>query len=239
MIVCGGFSCPCCYLAGHRVDALHVRGVEIDWRAVERCPQLPVDGSRSGAGPRLEAEMREITGPLGAGEDLPSVMPSFVPNTEAAVSAYAEAYGAGVADPVRRLLFTLCWVEGADIWQPERVAHPARGSGPARTLNRRPAAPIWLCGQRRPGPDHDHRLAPDPSLAQRMAATRSAGPAYLLDGGATLSAALARRLAKEMGQVDALPSPVLDDPRQYSRISVHPQTTWVSVVGGRWAHDYM
>jgi len=35
LIVYSDFSCPECYLASRRVDALRAAGVEVDWRAVE------------------------------------------------------------------------------------------------------------------------------------------------------------------------------------------------------------
>ena len=44
---------------------------------------------------------------------------TFVPNTQAAVAGYAEAYEAGVGDEVRRLLFRAYWADGADISDPE------------------------------------------------------------------------------------------------------------------------
>lgn len=114
MIVYADFSRPLCYLASRRVDALRAGGVEIDWRAIERRRQVPVGGLKPGAaGDQLKAELAEATGLLVAGEDLPWVMPAIVAKTEAAVSACAEAYGAGVADDVRGLLFTLYWVEGS------------------------------------------------------------------------------------------------------------------------------
>jgi len=42
-----------------------------------------------------------------------------LPHTGAAVAAYAEAFGAGIADLVRPLLFWAYWVEGRDIGDPE------------------------------------------------------------------------------------------------------------------------
>lgn len=240
MIVYGDFSCPYCYLASHRVDALRACGVEIDWRAVERRAQLPVIGLASGAGDRLEAELAEITGLLVAGEELPWALPAIVPKTEAAVSAYAEAYGAGVADDVRRLLFSMYWVEGADIGNPNvlrnplagpilrgsSIADPLRQAGYAVSVARGPiTTTAWrqIRAWRR-----EWQELGTPSLPT------------LLDGGATLTGALAaRRLAKEMAHVDAPPTPELGDPRRYSTISVHPQAEWVSATGGRWAHDYM
>lgn len=53
------------------------------------------------------------------GEELPPRAPGLLPHTAAAVAAYAGAYGAGVADLVRPLLFSAYWVDGMDIGDPE------------------------------------------------------------------------------------------------------------------------
>ena len=37
LIVYGDFSCPDCYLASRRADALSAAGVTVDWRAVDNC----------------------------------------------------------------------------------------------------------------------------------------------------------------------------------------------------------
>ncbi len=66
----GDFSRPCCFLASRRVDALRARGVRVDRRAVERCPQLPLAGVRpAGADDRLAAELADATALLVAGEN--------------------------------------------------------------------------------------------------------------------------------------------------------------------------
>ncbi|TWP35817.1 hypothetical protein [Leekyejoonella antrihumi] len=54
-----------------------------------------------------------------SGETLPKRAPAIVPKTGAAVSAYAEACGAHVADQIRRMLFTAYWRHGANIGDPE------------------------------------------------------------------------------------------------------------------------
>ncbi|MDT0263229.1 hypothetical protein [Jatrophihabitans lederbergiae] len=66
-------------------------------------PQLPVSGRAV-----TDEEQRDVTerfsqlnDELVAGETLPWVAPTLVAKTEAAVSAYAEAYGAGVGEDVR------------------------------------------------------------------------------------------------------------------------------------------
>ena len=42
LVLYGDFSCPMCYLASQRVDALTSAGVAVEWRAVEHRPNLPV-----------------------------------------------------------------------------------------------------------------------------------------------------------------------------------------------------
>jgi hypothetical protein len=64
-----------------------------------------------------------------------------VANTQAAISAYAEAYGAGVADDVRLLLFALYWEDGVDIGNPNALRTPLaapilRGSSLSDPLRR-------------------------------------------------------------------------------------------------------
>lgn len=43
------------------------------------------------------------------------------------MSGYAEAYGAGVAEDVRRLLFRTYWIEDADIGDPRVLRTPLAG----------------------------------------------------------------------------------------------------------------
>ena len=49
------------------------------------------------------------------GESLPYTLKGHVPFTGAATSAYAEAYAADVARPVRRRLFEAFWENGLDL----------------------------------------------------------------------------------------------------------------------------
>lgn len=41
LLLYGDFSCPGCCLDSHRIDALTVVGVDIEWRAVELHRELP------------------------------------------------------------------------------------------------------------------------------------------------------------------------------------------------------
>ncbi|HLU58070.1 MAG TPA: DsbA family protein [Pseudonocardia sp.] len=141
LIVYGDFGCPYSYLSSRRADALGAADVRVDWRAVEHDPQLPVIGRRLDQDDhlRIKQELGEVTELLLPGETLPWEPPTLAPNTQAAVAGYAEAYGAGVADDVRRLLFSTYWVDGADIGDPEvlrrRLTGPfLRGNSPSDPL---------------------------------------------------------------------------------------------------------
>jgi hypothetical protein len=132
-IVYGDFNCPYSYLASLRVDALLATGGDVEWRAVEHAPTLPVIGRRlDDAGKaEMDAEVQAIRELLMSEEELPFVTPQLVPRTEAAVAGYAEACGAGVADEVRRILFDAYWTRGLNIGSPEvlrpMLAGPIRG----------------------------------------------------------------------------------------------------------------
>ncbi|MBB3042530.1 DsbA family oxidoreductase [Nocardioides soli] len=131
------FSCPMCYLASLRVDRLRATGrATPDWRAIEHRPRLPLTGLRLGpAAHRLrDRELAAVARLAESGEELPSGSPALLPHTGAAVVAYAEAVGAGVADQVRSLLFRAYWLEGDDIGDPEVLRHllpPAFATGRA------------------------------------------------------------------------------------------------------------
>ncbi|MEP7036472.1 MAG: DsbA family protein, partial [Actinomycetota bacterium] len=118
LVLYGDFSCPLCYLASQRLDALTTSaGVAVQWRAVEHHPRLPVNGLSHDAGSSSTAgrALEDARALLRPGEQLPAAAPTMVPKTEAAVSAYAEACGAEVKDEIRRLLFTAYWVDRVDI----------------------------------------------------------------------------------------------------------------------------
>ena len=121
-VVYADFSCAACYLASLRVDRLLAAGQAVpDWRAVEHRPRLPLTGLRLDPAARAvrNHELTTVRTLAGSGEDLPTMAPAVLPHTAAAVAAYAEAYGAGVADLVRPLLYHAYWIEGRDIGDPE------------------------------------------------------------------------------------------------------------------------
>jgi predicted DsbA family dithiol-disulfide isomerase len=132
VVLYGDFNCPWSYLASRRAALLTVGGVEVDWRAVEhdrhspRAPSGPpgdavrADGKASRV-VRLGAvldEMQQVLRHLLPGEELPYALAGFAPHTGAAVAAYAEAYRAGVAGPVRTALFEALWLHAFDLDDP-------------------------------------------------------------------------------------------------------------------------
>lgn len=123
LVLYGDFSNVLCYLASQRMDLLARTGVGISWRAIEGERDLSVMGRRhdeesSAAALRAIVDARAH---LRLGEEVPNEVPSLLPKTEAAISAFAEADAAGVSDEVRRRLFTAYWVDGINIGDPERL----------------------------------------------------------------------------------------------------------------------
>lgn len=120
-IVYGDFTCAACYLASRRADLLFADQHPVDWRAVEHHPGMPLTGKRLAQQEReqMDREWSSVLALLRPGEDLPGRPPSFLASTRAAVAGYAEAYGAGVAERARRLLFHAYWVDGQDIGHPD------------------------------------------------------------------------------------------------------------------------
>jgi hypothetical protein len=116
IVLYGDFNCPWSYLASRRAAVLATDGVAVDWRAVEHEPWRPrrySDGSDRFT--CLVEEMDKVLAELLPGELLPYALAGFVPHPEAALSGYAEAYAAGVAPPVRHLLFEAFWMHGFDL----------------------------------------------------------------------------------------------------------------------------
>ncbi|TWP35812.1 hypothetical protein [Leekyejoonella antrihumi] len=121
VLIYGDFACARCYLASQKADALVHRGALISWRAVEQNPHLAVAGRQHDAATRadLDQVLAVLRPRLRGGEVLPERIPGFAPKSQAAVSAYAEACGAHVADEIRGSLFTAYWLHGTNIGDPE------------------------------------------------------------------------------------------------------------------------
>ncbi|MBI2243065.1 MAG: DsbA family protein [Nocardioides sp.] len=243
LVIYADFGSPACLAASARADALVAAGVRVDWRAIEPDPRLPVGGVRMSAAERgaLERELEVVAGLLVPGEELPGSVPAFRPNARGPVAGYAEAYGAGVADDVRRLLFSAYWSRGLDI-------------GSTEVLRRLLAGPV-LRGHATSVPLSDFGLAVSPSrgpitmdafrrIRDWSARWRSlhAAPLPLLvvDGSLPVAGETAlRRLEKEMNRAGATPQPALPDPGRYPLVPDPPALPWASANGGPWRHAYM
>jgi hypothetical protein len=116
-------TCPACYLASLRTDLLAAAGLDTPrWRLVEHRPSIwltPVTPDAKTQAAR-ERELAAVLATVRSGEPippaaLPTRVPSRLPNTGPAVTAYAEAVNVGAGDVVRRLLFSSYWLDGLDI----------------------------------------------------------------------------------------------------------------------------
>jgi hypothetical protein len=92
--------------------------------------------------------MERINGMLLPGEMLPYALAGFVPDTAAAVEAYAVAVASGAADPARRTLFEAFWCHSVDL-DDDHLVHtvladtvPDRGSDEAGSGDRTAATQL-------------------------------------------------------------------------------------------------
>lgn len=232
LLIYADFTDLPCYLASRRVDALRATGVEVDWRAVETDPAAPARGR--------PADLEDVADLLLPGETLPYRPTGSVPNTRAAVSAYAEGVGAGVGDDIRRILFTARWQEGADIGNPEmlrtRLAGAIlRGSSTSWPLQEAGYAvsvsggPITSAAWRRIRDWRDEWTRLGTGAALTLVAD---------DGLPVTGTTALRRLEKELLAADADPEPVLPDPTRYPTSRDRPDRQWVAEIGGYWSHAW-
>ena len=118
------FTSAASYLASMRIDRLAEYGHTVpSWRAVEYRPRLPIGGLRSTDTARgvRGRELDAVQQLLHPDEEFEARLPDFLPNSQAAVAAYAESFEVGIADRARRLLFEAYWVDGRDIGRPEML----------------------------------------------------------------------------------------------------------------------
>jgi predicted DsbA family dithiol-disulfide isomerase len=243
LVVHADFGSPACYLASRRADVLGAAGVPVDWRAVDADPRLPMGGGRTDVAERdaVDREFDLLDRLLLPGEELPRSARTFRPNTRGAVSGYAEAYEAGVADDVRRLLFTAYWVHGADIGSPETLRRLLAGPLLRGHSTSVPVSEFGyvVSSSRGPITTDAFRLTRDWSSQWETLQVPTL-PLLVVDGRLAVSGETAlRRLEKEIRRVGARIDPGLPDPGRYPAVDDRPASSWVSENGGRWRHSWM
>ena len=186
VIVYADFNCVYCYLASQRADRLTREGTaEVDWRAVEHLPRLPVTGYKPRPGEAQpggeagEGDLAEAARLALPGEQLPAGPPAVISNTRAAVSAHAEAITDGIQDRLRLRLFESIWAQG-------------RNMSSAYDVRRVVAALLWPAD-----PIYPHLVSPDlptPVLhdPDPMRIVRREGGTITPDGGPLTTAAYHR-----------------------------------------------
>lgn len=121
-VLYGDFSCPWSYLAHSRLLRLRATGRTFELRAVEHDPwrARPTQSADQSLA-CLTEELDRVAALLLPGETLPLAPPRAVPHTRAAISGYAEAFGAGVAEIAAPRLFDAYWTHGTDLSSPAAV----------------------------------------------------------------------------------------------------------------------
>jgi predicted DsbA family dithiol-disulfide isomerase len=109
LTVYGDFNCPFSALASHRIDRLHETGkADVDFRAVERNPDYPLDGEALVGEKRkeLEEEVEQVLGLLTPGDgEFHLRVPDAIPNTATMVQSYAST----PTSDLRRELYAAVW----------------------------------------------------------------------------------------------------------------------------------
>ncbi|MEO7060234.1 MAG: DsbA family protein [Lapillicoccus sp.] len=231
------FTSPNSCLASHRIDALKAVDIDIEWRAVELHPHLPVMGIplTGQHGSAVEKAMSAVTERLLPREVLGWKKPALTPHTQAAVAAFAEADGAEVPDDVRQLLIDAYWTRSANIGDPEVL--------------RRLIAGAILGGQSTSDPLHRFGYAVSPSRgpittsahhrihdwqAQWNDLDTDADVALVEEHRISTGLDALDRLALLITEAGAPPNPVQRDPGQYPTANGHPSAGWASTVGRPW-----
>ena len=248
LVVYGDFSCPMCYLASQRADALATAGVAVQWRAVEHRPELPVNGLRYDGDSSAAAKhaLEDARALLRSGEQLPAAAPAMVPKTEAAISAYAEACGAQVTSEIRRLLFTAYWEGGVDIGN-SAVLHTLLASTFMRgTATSDPIRRFGYAVSVSRGPITSQAWRLIRKWRQDWQALGTPDLPTLRDG--THAESGERALRQLAAEVDQAPTPrsAPDSSGLHARVesgwrpptTVCPPATWVSQVGDPWQRAF-
>jgi hypothetical protein len=186
VIVYADFNCVFCYLASQRADRLMREGTaQVDWRAVEHLPRLPVSGYKPRPGELQpgdaggEDDMTEAARLVLPDERLPASLPAVISNTRAAVSAYAEAITDGIQDRLRLRLFESIWAQGRNMSSAQEVRRVVTGL-------------VWPAD-----PIYPHLVSPDLPISllhdpDPMRIVRREGGTITPDGGPLTTAAYHR-----------------------------------------------
>lgn len=148
-------------------------GRNVDWRAVSRPEPPSPTPCDSGDVSRVHAEMEDVVSVLVPDETLPFALAGCVPETTAAVAAYAESYRMGMSTRVRPLLFEALWMHGLDLGDASQV-HALLSD-------------VW---RNAPCPDDRRRVGGSPAeqLVEQWRAERAAlGPGTVIVGPRTCS----------------------------------------------------
>lgn len=241
IVLYGDFNCPWSYLASRRAAVLEAAGVAVDWRAVEHDPWRPrrfADSStRFGC---VREEMDRVLAALMPGEQLPFALAGFLPHTKPAVSGYAEAYRAGVAAPVRRLLFRAFWMHGMDLGAAETVrtllADTVRAGASPSELVREWGYAVDISGG--PLTTGSWRLVRGWAEAWR-GTEKEVVPTLVLDDATLYGEEAVSWLGEEVARrgldAAAVPAPA-SLPRP--RVTELASRSWVSQHGNRWLADH-
>jgi predicted DsbA family dithiol-disulfide isomerase len=198
--------CPWCFIGKRRLEKALAATPEIDttvtWRPFQLDPTLPPEGrsraaylaAKFGAAEKAEAIYDRIR-VAGAAEDIPFAFERIAraPNTLDAHRLIHWADIEGVQDAVVERLFSLYFVEGADLTRPETLVAAAEGAGMDGRLVARLLAS-----------DAD-RAETAAEVARAAAMGISGVPSFILDGrycvaGAQPPEILARALRQVMAE---------------------------------------
>jgi len=159
---------------------------------------------------------------------------------QAAVSAFAEADGAGVGDDVRRLLLSAYWVHRANIGDPEIVRRLIPGAILRGNSTSDPLRRFGYAVSSRRGPittDAHERIRHWQNERTKLGVR---GDLILVENGRiSIGLDALDRMAGLMKELDAPVHLNLPDPGRYPPQTMHPPLGWASQVGGTWRFSDM
>lgn len=237
VVVYGDFNCPWSRLAAQRAARLQSAGHRIDWRAVEHDHGC-ASRKRLAVG-SLGDEIDQVRALLLPEERLALAVAGFLPCTSAAVAAYAEGYGAGVAAAVRQLLFDAYWVDAVDIGDARvlrsLLVEVVRGGSSSSETLRDWGYAVDVTGG--PITATGHELVAR-WKAEWSAIGAGAVPVVVVDGGTPL---VGQDAVRGLGDLIERDAPVVvppAGPEPGLRPSDLPDLSWTTQHGSRWTRSY-